>query len=453
MNEKDSRRIIAWILVFLYFGFLYNYGAKLSTLQYTDFPSFYYGAKLTFVQHQSPYDEAALKAAAEKSEPIKPGEAPPTIYPYLYPPPSLLMFYPLARLNVEQAKVALLIANHICLLAVVGMLLVPIAGFKPQELLTVLPACLMIYLVFSKGTFNTIELGQVNLVILVLLCLAWWGFKRDWPAWAIALPLGVACVFKIYPVLFLALLVLRRKWGTAILTVTVLVGVCGIAWLTLPKPLWHQWTQDVLPTGGYLGSPLGVFPPTISQNIGLAGFTSRIFLTPQLFKGHPPVGEALFPNAHLGRLLTYGLVAIIVLITTGVAYISSRKTSALPAERDHRINLEFSAFLILTFLAAPLAWEHHLVYVTPAVMIAILALVRVNRSHRRALSGILLIACILGWPLSIGKLPLPKIPQILAVSLKFYAVLALWIFLLREMVRTREIASIKQSDVQTSSLA
>src|SRR3981081_1566398 len=118
MDENVSRRIVPWLLVLLYFTFLYNYGATLSTLLYTDFPSFYYGARLTFIDKHSPYDEDALTRAAEKSEPPKAGVPTPRIYPYLYPPPSLLMFYPLARLPVIPAKVAVLAINHACLLVV-----------------------------------------------------------------------------------------------------------------------------------------------------------------------------------------------------------------------------------------------------------------------------------------------------------------------------------------------
>jgi hypothetical protein len=44
------------------------------------------------------------------------------------------------------------------------------------------------------------------------------------------------------------------------------------------------------------------------------------------------------------------------------------------------------------------------------------------------------IACILGWPLTTGKLPLPRIVAVLAVSLTLYAVLALWVFLLKQLL-------------------
>lgn len=441
IHETNTRRIILWLLIFVYFLFVYNYGAKLSTLVYTDFPSFYYGARLTFVQKQSPYNYNALKRAAFTTEPVKTGEPLPTIYPYLYPPPSLLMFYPMAKVGPARARVALLLVNHLCLLAVIGMILIPIAGFKPGELLTVLPAFLIIYMLLSKGTFNTIELGQVNLIVLTLLCLSWWGLKHDWPQWAIAVPLGVAAVFKIYPILFIAILLFRKKYLAIATMLLVLVAICGVAWFAVPKPLWHQWTFDVLRNSGYMRSPANVFPPTISQNIGLCGFTARLFLPPVLLKGHPAIGKAIIPHLQLGIIVTYLLVMLAALMTAVTAFISSRKAALSQQDRGRRINLEFAAFLILTFLVAPLAWEHHLAYVMPATAIALLVVLRdrpIDSMRRWTPGVVLLIACILGWPLTIGKLPLPRIIQILAVSLKLYAVIGLWIFLLKEMLSAKQ---------------
>src|SRR5579862_5296192 len=119
MNNADSssRRVLGWLLLFLYFSFVYNYGAKISSLLYTDFGSFYYGARLVFDNHQSPYDEEALTNASKAAERAGPFEPPRKIYPYLYPPPSLVMFYPLAQLSPGHAKLAMLVVNHVCVLA------------------------------------------------------------------------------------------------------------------------------------------------------------------------------------------------------------------------------------------------------------------------------------------------------------------------------------------------
>ncbi len=440
MPEKESPRLVTWLLIFLYFIFIYNNGAKLLTLPYTDFPSFYYGARLVFVEKHSPYDEKRLKDAANAMEPPKMFEAPRRIYPYLYPPPSLLMFYPLAKLHVGTAKLAILALNHVCLLFVIFAVLVPIAGFKSRELTThLLPAFLAIYFFFSAGTLGTIALGQVNLFVMALLCVAWLGVLYDWPAWAIGVPLGIASVFKIYPVLFLALLVIRRRYWAAAATLGVLLAVCGASYLVLPHAFWHEWKTNVLPTGGYLKAPLGVFPPTLAGNFGIAGFMSRLFLPPVLGMeaNLPPPGPALIHHEALGRLLTYAVVAAACLATFAFAFMSSRLNDSSPVARKRRINIEFSAFLVLTFLVAPLAWEHHLVYVTPALVIALLIVLR----DRPELSGgwlptgILLIACLLGWPLAFGKLPLPRVAQILIVSVKFYAVVALWLFLFAQFAR------------------
>ncbi|MDB5331266.1 MAG: hypothetical protein JWP03_2417, partial [Phycisphaerales bacterium] len=90
----------------------------------------------------------------------------------------------------------------------------------------------------------------------------------------------------------------------------------------------------------------------------------------------------------------------------------------------------------LTFLVAPLAWEHHLVYVVPAVVVAILLALRGGGASSRSVGVILAAACVIGWPLAIAKLPLPRLPQVLLVSVKLYAVLVVWAFLLIRLWRS-----------------
>ncbi|HZL38197.1 MAG TPA: glycosyltransferase family 87 protein [Tepidisphaeraceae bacterium] len=450
MDENGPRRIVPWLLVFLYFTFLYSYGAKLSTLVYTDFPSFYYGARLSFIEKQSPYNEQALTAASEKAEPPRPGEVRRRIYPYLYPPPSLLLFYPLARLPVNAAKIAVLAINHVCLLIAIGLLLVGILGFTPRQMTTdVLPAFMVIYLLFFRGIDSTIELGQVNLIVLALLCVCWLGIKRDWPGWAIALPLALASVFKLYPVLFLGMLVFRRKYQAAALTLALLAAVCIVSWFVLPRAFWIDWKTNVAPTCGYLRAPMGVFPPTLQGNVGFAGFMARLFMAPKLFMevGRPTLGATLLPFEQLGRLLTVAGIAVMALITFGAVYLSSRRDAATNSGRGQRIDLEFAAILVLTFLVAPLAWEHHLTYVAPGAIVAMLAVLGRdgNRARGWIYVTIFLTAFVIAWPLTVAKLPLPRLLVILLASVKLYAVLILWGFLLVEMTRRKIRRSLREA--------
>src|SRR6266478_1363500 len=108
MDNHTSRRLVPWALLFLYVPFLYQYGARLDHLTYVDFPSFYYGAQLTFHDRSSPYDLAALRGAANASN---------VVYPYLYSPPSLLALAPLSHLRYHIAEVAVLVMNHAFVLA------------------------------------------------------------------------------------------------------------------------------------------------------------------------------------------------------------------------------------------------------------------------------------------------------------------------------------------------
>ncbi|HWE96643.1 MAG TPA: glycosyltransferase family 87 protein [Tepidisphaeraceae bacterium] len=445
-EDNASRILLPWLLVFLYFPFVYYFGAKLSSLTYVDYPSFYSGAHLAFRERQSPYDPNVLRDTAEQSRAAAPldaraaGEAPVNqrIYPYLYPPPSLLLFYPLAHMSYGVGKVAVLAVNHVCLLGVIYLLLSKILGFRPRQIwCELLPAFLALYLIYSRGVSSTIELGQVNLLVLVLLCVAWLGLKNDWPDWLVALCLAIACLFKIYPVLFIALLCMRRKYVAAGMVVGLLLVACGLSWTVLPHALWHDWIANVAPTCGYLRTPVGRIPPTLGTNVGIAGFVARLFLPPLIRMEDPRIGPALLPYAGIGRALAYLLVAIATLATFGAAYRSSRQRDEHRGDGPGRIDLEFSAFLVLTFLVAPLAWEHHLVYVMPAIVVAILIVYR-DRSRGtggRNLAIIFAAACVIGWPLAIGKLPLPRLPQVLLVSLKLYAVLVVWAFLLLRLWR------------------
>lgn len=427
-----------WLVIFLYGVFLYTYGAKLSSLLYTDFPSFYYGARLAFVQKQSPYDEAALTAAADRAEPPRPLKPHARIYPFLYPPSSLLIFYPMARLSPAMARLTLLAVNHLCLAAAVLMLLLPIAGFTFRQAFThALPAFGMLYLLYSRGTTASIDLGQVNLLILALLCLAWWGIKARWNALLIGVPLGLACIFKFYPILFVALLAINRRWGAIVATIVVIACVSAISCVMLPRGLWQEWLTRVLPTSGYLRSPLGVFPPTIAPNIGVAGFMARLFLRPRLMMETPDShsGPPIFPHEALGRSLTFSILTALCLLTFGVILIALRQNPQKSLPWEQRLNLSFSAILLLTFLVAPLAWDHHLAYVAPAVVIAVLGVVDDPAPRRFSTAFVLALACVIGWPMSIAELPLPRIAKILLVSLKLYAILLLWIFILYCLLR------------------
>ncbi|HWE96128.1 MAG TPA: glycosyltransferase family 87 protein [Tepidisphaeraceae bacterium] len=386
----------------------------------------------------------ALRATAREAEPERFVEQKRHVYPFIYPPPSLLLFYPIGHMSIWAAKLTLLTVNHLSLLAVLFMVLVPIAGFEVKQIGTdLLPAFLLIYLLFFSGVQLTITEAQVNLLVLALICLAWWGIRRDWQAWAIAPPLAIACVFKMYPVLFIAMLAVRRRYAAAAITAGSLAAVWGVGWFALPREFWQDWATNVVPSCGYFGSPLGVFPSTVAGNISVAGFMARLFLPLRLsMESGFGTSPALYPHPVVGRALTLGLLATAVLVTVAMSHAASRAVNLSRADRSRQINLQFSAFLILTFLVAPVAWDHHLAYVAPAAVIAVLSVLGDGRGRGRwAVPLVLGTACVIASPGVPVRLPLSTVPLAFIVSFRLYAVLILWAFVLGELYRMSPVAS------------
>ena len=105
---KSARLFILLGFVFLYLPFLYLYGVKLAGEPHTDFPSFYFGAQVALIEHASPYAPDAFDGAQAAL-----GQR---IFPYLYPPPSLPLFYPFTLVDYETAKLLMLGLNYLVLL-------------------------------------------------------------------------------------------------------------------------------------------------------------------------------------------------------------------------------------------------------------------------------------------------------------------------------------------------
>ena len=96
MGDKTLKRAVACLFVLLYVPYLYQQGYQRAGQYPGDFPTLYWGAKMVFEEGRSPYVEGAFDQIAEREQR--------RIFPYLYPPPSLLAFYPFAVVTYDAAK-------------------------------------------------------------------------------------------------------------------------------------------------------------------------------------------------------------------------------------------------------------------------------------------------------------------------------------------------------------
>ena len=88
----------------------------------------------------------------------------------------------------------------------------------------------------------------------------------------------------------------------------------------------------------------------------------------------------------------------------------------------------------MIYLIAPLSWDHHLVYVLPAAILAIRLLIT------RAIQGKLAVVItgtilLMSWRFPVDRLDLVNGWWTLLMSAKFYTVVALWVFFINRLAR------------------
>ena len=407
MNNRSKKRIILSLIGLIYIVFLSQCAYKKNFIGDGDFPSFYWGAWLAFEEHRSPY---VMGAFTEAESLLKQ-----RVFPYLYPPPSLLAFYPFSLLSYEAAKLLLLITSYASILIFIYLFFFKIAALDSlPSMQGVVASSSIIYVLMYYPIIDNLNWGQINLIVLALLCLAWSALKRNGHPLSIALPLSLAILMKTYPVLLLPLLLIKKSYRAVVGVLLLLVVYAVIAWSVLPRSLWSDWLTNVWPSGGYGRAPFNLFLPVAPWNHSINGF--GLFLQ-DLY------AEILWmPSWLMTRPLSYLLSALVLTVTIGLSYLCSRRN-----EGENTLDIEVSLFLLMMFLVAPLSWEHHLVYILPSALIAIYLLLY---DSTQLTVKVVIIASLLIIALNLQREDMYHMRKVLGfiIPIKFYAVFVIWIF-------------------------
>ena len=395
-------KVLLWLFVFAYLPFMWSFGFEALPRPAVDFPPLYFAAKVVFEQNQAPYGDDAFAAQA-----LTLGRWLP---PFIYPPPSLFVLYPLHFCDYDTAKSVLLAANHLCIIFATWFILRKLFREEfdraPGPIAGVLA---IVYIMMFDPSVVTLHLGQVNLLLLVCLCLTWHALKRHAHALAIAVPLSLAITIKTYPLLLLPLLVFRRRYVAAAATVGLFGLYCLASYVLLPQNIWAEWLQKVVPAGAE------AHPGPWNQNI--RAFVARAFMP-------NPFSEPLIALPGIVKPLI-GLLSLLVLGVTMLIGIRTWYRRLPPSE----IDFEFSLFMLMMFLIAPVSWEHHFVYLLPS-LIALIVLLMDGRitGHWRWIIALSL--CLIAWRIPITDPALTHGWKTLLISAKFYPAVALFIFFL-----------------------
>jgi alpha-1,2-mannosyltransferase len=410
--RRDAARspAIPWVALTLFLFFeatlVHRYGISKAGLHHVDLPSFYLAATTTFNERASPYGPTTLveRGAAVGRQ----------VFPFLYPPPSLLPLYPLRFLSYDGAKVVALLGNHALILGLTLLLATGLArsGISPE-----LSFFVGAVLLSSDPVVQTLRHSQTNILVLALLVLSWMGLRRQRPLLA-GVALAAAILVKPSPILLLLYLAARRAWRALAVAVGTLAVAHAASLVLLPDGVWSEWYATVRPTLAYGQQPAGLFSPACVFNQSLNGLVSRLYLEPSCTET-----TAVVPWP--GRLLTYLLGGIVL----GLSLVAlGRRRGRGPAADQ----LGFPLFLLVMFLVGSLSWEHHLVFALPAVV----ALV-VDRDRSTGARNLAAMVAVLGATLSLPvQHPLGWASMVL--SIRTAAVALLWVLLLERLWRSPE---------------
>ena len=259
----------------------------------------------------------------------------------------------------------------------------------------------------------TIYTGQVNLLILILICLTWLGIKEKWHPIAIALPLTFSIILKLYPVLFFIILFLRKEYKTILYTIIILIIVSAASTPFLPHGIWGDWIENVA-TKGYLQDIQGVVT-------GKPGNQSINALLMRTFFGLNIRFAPLFtPSNWVIRISPYIVCGVVGLISLAATWRTTTNKD------ENNLHLQFSVWLLAMFMIAPISWDHHLVLILPAIYIAFHEALK--RKWYFTLPLLIGLAYFLALNFDFNNPAFREGWHTLLISSKLYAVAILWLF-------------------------
>jgi hypothetical protein len=143
---------------------------------------------------------------------------------------------------------------------------------------------------------------------------------------------------------------------------------------------------------------------------------ARIFLENEF-------SEVLIPSPTLARALPYVLSILIIGIILKLCW-SSEKGRDSASTSD----VEFALLLATMVIVAPLSWQHHLVFVLPSIVVAAVLVMGSEKAPVwRWVVGVS--SFLLAWRWTLESTLLREGLTTLLISVKFYAVCALWLCL------------------------
>ncbi|MEI8233437.1 MAG: glycosyltransferase family 87 protein [Verrucomicrobiota bacterium] len=336
---------------------------------------------------------------------------------YVYSPALALLLRPLARLDYPYALRVWFFISALCLGG--GVALYALSARFTWRDLNLAGIILIIGCRFWPTTMN-FSLGQVNFLILLLLCGVFLADSLERPKTA-ALLIASAALLKTWMLGLLVYLILRRKWREAAL------GACLYALLLaacFTATGWRELPRFFQITGGYAHQNTGQFA-------GMQSISGFAYLH---FQKNPLV-DPIAANP----LLFYGFIGGgFVLILAGCALIWKRT----PPRSLYEARLQLGFVMLSLLLVLPMCQSEYSLFCLPLLWTLIAPPPERPRSPL-VIAGSFLVYLLFtrGWP---GTRSIPEIYRhgaaSLVVSANFCAAFALWLIALLALHTLRRAA-------------
>jgi alpha-1,2-mannosyltransferase len=370
-----------------------------------DFTSYWAAARTAWMDEVSPYGTEAPRLAQQR---WLPGLKEP-VPPFIYTPAALLVFGALQWLEPLTAS-RLMMGLSLLAFAVMMTFLVRTLGLGDTRRAAWASG---LYTLLFVPLYESIGLGQVNL-LLALLLLGMWHVYRSGRATAAGGAAAALVVFlKLHLGVLLLPVLLRRRMSLLLACAVSLVVGVGLSAALLPSSVWGDWLQHVVRGSSIVQLPRGVPPMSVTRNLSIAGMTARFFIP----SGYSPILDV---PPWLASAVPALLCCLVLTWTLVVLWRSSRMPHT-PERADAEICLTLAA----AFELSPLSWGHHLVFMLP-VLLLLLRRVILEPGAAPLLRGVLAVALflLLLHPYLLGPMDIPV--AVTVATLRSLSALAVW---------------------------
>ena len=307
--------------------------------------SAYWAAGASLLHGVSPYQ------AHQLAGPYAPQEQ----FLYLYPPPLAALVAPLSALFPNDYRAAAWLWTGLGAVVLAVSVLALGRSERLGDRFPILAGRGRWFLVAAAFAFppvvGELVLGNVHLVLLGLLSLAWLGIRRGDARgeWIAGFAVGAAAIIKVFPIVLLLWFLLTRRYRAA---TAVLVGAGVLALVTLPVTGIEPWLQY----------------PTVLANLSAPADT-RDTLAPTVW-----LSEAI------GFTVARVVVTVVGLAILAWAAIRARDSSPSSPSGDLRMGINsaaqgpataksFAIAVTVSILIAPALYHHYLaLLVLPLVL-------------------------------------------------------------------------------------